>query len=370
MSNVVTLNVPGPQERRAAALGAMIRSFCSLRRSPEDVFWLKENGELLNILECTGQSVPARFLEAYAGFYTSVEEKLAFFPQYYRFLLSITLDLEALGLPGNKAESLCRWAFDQDLAGGETSDIQRLEARRLMQRRGFDPLEGRDDVEERLRGFISRPNRFALPNKKAAFELTHIVFYLSDYGREDPLLCPNGLRSLENAGILAFLDGNLDLLAEICVAMRYAGHNPSETWENWVSQKVKDIDVQEQDAADMKPAPVADQYHEYLTSNWMLGARGDSVFQAAAAQIGTARSRPDTRLSFHRSASGAGALREMTLQLFRMGEERAPDWTRMRDRIDPALSDAARSHLGQAVAASPDFGAFFEDFARARRVGG
>ena len=51
MSNVVYLNVPGPRERRAARSGALIRSFAAHRRGPEDVFWLKENAELLNILE-------------------------------------------------------------------------------------------------------------------------------------------------------------------------------------------------------------------------------------------------------------------------------------------------------------------------------
>lgn len=363
MSNVVYLNVPGPQERRAAAIGAMIRSFSRLRRGPEDVFWLKENAELLSILECTGQTVPHSVLDAYAPFYEAAESKLAFFPQYYRFILSMALDLEALGMPGNVAERLCGWARQQDLPGGETSDIQRLEAARLLARRDMHPLGRISDAEARVRDFIAHPKRFALPNKKAAFELTHIVFYLSEYGRKNPELDQNVQRSLENAGILAFLDGNIDLLAEICVAMRYAGFNSAETWENWVAEKVKGVEVREQHVKDGQPAPVADQYHEYLTANWLIGARGERVFEGLGSQGS------DNRLSFHRSVRGSGALREMTMQLYHMGEARAADWTEMRSRIDPALSDAARAQIEEAERAVPAFEAFFEDFARAKQVG-
>ena len=367
MSNVVYLNVPGPQERRASGIGALIRSFSKLRRGPEDVFWLKENAELLSILECTGQDVPASFLDDYAEFYERAGQTLAFFPQYYRFILSMVLDLEALGIPGDTAESLCHWACKQDLAGGETSDIQRVEAHRLMMRRGVEPLADSTAAKARLHDFISRPDRFALPNKKAAFELTHIVFYLSEYGRKDPSLGQSALRSLENAGILAFLDGNLDLLAEICVAMRYAGYNPSEMWENWVAQKMKDIEVRVQTSNAEKPSPMTDQYHEYLTSSWLAGARGLSAFDSVP--TGPRGAVLNDRLSFHRAAGQGGALREMTMQLYRMGDERGADWSRMRARLDPGLSALARQRLEQAEQASPQFEAFFEDFARAGRVG-
>ncbi|MDA7428910.1 hypothetical protein PGB28_10615 [Primorskyibacter aestuariivivens] len=367
MSNVVYLNVPGPQERRASGIGALIRSFSKLRRGPEDVFWLKENAELLSILECTGQDVPASFLDDYAEFYERAGETLAFFPQYYRFILSMALDLETLGMPGDTAESLCHWAHKQDLAGGETSDMQRVEAHRLMMRRNVEPLADSADAKARLRDFIARPDRFALPNKKAAFELTHIVFYLSEYGRKDPGLGQSALRSLENAGTLAFLDGNLDLLAEICIALRYAGYNPSEMWESWVAQKMKDIEVRVQTSTTDQPAPVSDQYHEYLTSSWLAGTCGVPAFTGVP--CGPRGAVAEGRLSFHRAAAKGGALREMTMQLFRMGKDRGADWALMRARLDPELSDLARIRLQQAEQANPHFGAFFEDFARAQRVG-
>lgn len=367
MSNVVYLNVPGPQERRASGIGALIRSFSKLRRGPEDVFWLKENAELLSILECTGQDVPGSFLDDYAEFYERAGETLAFFPQYYRFILSMALDLEALGMSGDTAESLCHWARKQDLAGGETSDMQRVEAHRLMMRRNVEPLEKSDGAKSRLRDFISRPDRFALPNKKAAFELTHIVFYLSEYGRTDPGLGQSALRSLENAGTLAFLDGNLDLLAEICVALRYSRYNPPEMWESWIAQKMRDIEVRVQTSNIAQPAPVSDQYHEFLTSSWLAGARGMPAFTGVP--TGPRGAALNARLSFHRTVGKGGALREMTMQLYRMGKDRGPDWAHMRSRLDPELSDVARLRLEQAEQANPHFEAFFEDFARAQRVG-
>ncbi|WP_417524837.1 DUF6902 family protein [Marinovum sp.] len=363
MSNVVYLNVPGPKERRAARSGALIRSFAAHRRGPEDVFWLKENAELLNILECTGQEVPTSLLEPYAAFYENAPEKLAFFPQYYRFILSLTLDLEALGLPGSHAESMCAWALRQDLTGGETSDIQRVEAFRLLQRRGMDPLGDQGAAEARLRDFIARPERFALPNKKAAFELTHIVFYLSEYGRKNPELGPKELRSLENAGLLAFLDGNLDLLAEICVAMRYAGFNPSEIWEEWINLRMKDFTVSEIDTGQAGQRPVADVYHEYLTSSWLAGVKGQSLFD----QVPLRHRGESGALAFHRPRAGTAALREISLQLFRM-QDRSDAWTAMRSQIDAQLTEAARARLELAEASTGHFDAFFEDFARARKV--
>ncbi|MDD9742566.1 MULTISPECIES: DUF6902 family protein [Marinovum] len=363
MSNVVYLNVPGPRERRAARSGALIRSFAAHRRGPEDVFWLKENAELLNILECTGQEVPATLLEPYGAFYDNAREKLAFFPQYYRFILSLTLDLEALGMPGDHAESMCAWALRQDLVGGETSDIQRAEAFRLMQRRGMDPLGDQGAAEARLRDFIARPERFALPNKKAAFELTHIVFYLSEYGRKDPDLGPNELRSLENAGLLAFLDGNLDLLAEICVAMRYAGFNPSGIWEEWINCKMSEFEISELDAGQPGQRPVADVYHEYLTSSWLAGVQGETPF----GEVPLRRRGQSGALAIHRPRAGSAALREISVQLFRM-DDRSDAWAAMRSQIGANLTDTARARLAQAEASTGHFEAFFEEFARAQKV--
>ena len=49
MSNVIPFKAPsgGSQSIR---LGAMIKCFSTQRRFGDDVFWLKENAELLNII--------------------------------------------------------------------------------------------------------------------------------------------------------------------------------------------------------------------------------------------------------------------------------------------------------------------------------
>ena len=60
-------------------------------------------------------------------------------------------------------------------------------------------------LEARLRAFAGRSQTFAMPNKKAAYELTHIIFYLSDYGRQIPELPDGTLKSLHFTGLLAFL---------------------------------------------------------------------------------------------------------------------------------------------------------------------
>ena len=54
MTNIISLNVPPRRLRLAERTPALIRCFAEHRRIMDDVFWLKENAELLNILECTG----------------------------------------------------------------------------------------------------------------------------------------------------------------------------------------------------------------------------------------------------------------------------------------------------------------------------
>lgn len=89
MSNIVQLNVPSLRQSHQDRYGALMQSFAKHRRFGDDVFWLKENAELLNILECSGAKVGEDALMTYQGFYAQVEKRLQFFPQYYRFLLSI-----------------------------------------------------------------------------------------------------------------------------------------------------------------------------------------------------------------------------------------------------------------------------------------
>lgn len=350
MSNVIRLNVPSRRQAEGARLGALLESFAHHRRFGDDVFWLKENAELLNILECTGRDVPVEVLDSHRGFYDRVEQRMEFFPQYYRFLLSICLDLEDLGLEGNKGAALVDWAARQNLAGAEMSDLQRAEARRLMLRRGVDPLPEDTGLTERLHSFINRSDTFQLPNKKAAYELTHIVFYLSDYGRCNPQLSEQAITSLEYAGILAYLDQNADLLAEICVSLRYAGREPSKIWEDWISGATRRFAIES--APQVNPN---DDYHEYFVSNWALACADRPAFAEPVTEGG---------LSFWADREQRAPLRQLSDCLFRMEDQRSGDWTSMRDVVANTLEGAGYDVLLAAEQSTDKFDAFFAGFAR------
>lgn len=350
MSNVIQLNVPSRRQSRESRFAALLAGFAECRRFGDDVFWLKENAELLNILECTGARLDADILAPHAQFYEELERRLGFFPQYYRFLLSICLDLEDLGLPGGKSEALCHWAARKGLAEAELSDLQRAEARRLMLRRDIDPLPFDTGLNDRLHAFIDRSETFAMPNKKAAYELTHIVFYLSEYGRRDPGLSASAFKSLENAGLLAYLDQNVDLLSEVCVATRYAGQEPPEIWESWIARELRSFSV----LTDSR-ATVNDDYHDYFVANWAMAVRGREPFAQPVL--------PE-RMSFHRAPPDAAPLRTLSQYLFELDDRRSDDWHGMRDVILGQLGEDGADILEQAEASTGRFDEFFAGFAR------
>ena len=350
MSNVIQLNVPSQRQDAATRHAALISSFASYRRFGDDVFWLKENAELLNILECTGADLSETALQPHQEFYDQVEKRLGFFPQYYRFLLSICLDLEDLGMPGSKAEALCQWAAKEGLVEAELSDLQRLEARRLTSRRGIDPLPADTGLEERAHRFINRPETFAMPNKKAAYELTHIVFYLSEYGRRDPNLSPEAITSLEYAGILAYLDQNADLLAEICISLRYSGVKPSQIWESWLERETHRFGVETG-----AQVSTVDNYHDFFVCNWLMAASGRDAFRKETSF---------DRMAFFRATPFSGALREMSECMFHMEDARSADWHVMRPHVESALSETGHDILTEAEQSSDKFADFFAGFAR------
>lgn len=351
MSNVIQLTPPSRINPQEARLGALLSCFAEHRRFGDDVFWLKENAEILNILECTGTAPGRTALAAYDSFYASVEKRMRFFPQYYRFFLSITLDLEDLGMPGARAEALIRWTDAQNLAQAELSDLQRLEAVRLMARRGVTPAGDIAALEARARHFMSRSDTFALPNKKAAYELTHLVFYLSEYGRRDPALNDAAKRSLHFAGLLAFIEQNADLLSEICIALHYAGEEPPLLWTDWLRRETALFDV-----TDGPDVNVQDDYHEFLVCNWHQAVVGDAIFAKGFV--------PD-RMRFDHSPARATPMREMSEAMFNLDEARSGDWVSMRLHMEDALSPEAMRVLAQAEISSAHFEDFFHGFARA-----
>jgi hypothetical protein len=349
MSNILTFT-PKPRRTAADTLVALCAGVAHDRRLPDDVFWLKENAELLGILAATNAELPVSALEPYQEFYDQIEEKLRFYPQYYRFFVSICLDLEDLGLDGCKGASLCGWAASVGLADAELSDLQRAEARRLLARRGAAKPVSEGALGDRLHNFMERPATFALPNKKAAYELTHIVFYLSEYGACDPELSEAAITSLEYTGVIAYLDQDHDLLAEVCVALRFAGRTPSDIWTQAVAAAHARITPMASASVD------ADGYHAYLVTGWAQAVAGGPCFEAEI---------PGSQLFFADPGRHGSALRPLSECLLGMGAARRGNWTGMRGQLIPYLDPTSCDILAQAEASTDKFGGFFEEFARA-----
>lgn len=347
MSNVVALRF-AQRPNRAETLTALAHVVATGRRGPNDMFWLKENAEFLNVMAALNEPLEEDALAAYQTFYDTVGEKLDFFPQYYRFLLSITLDLEDLGMPGTNGAQLCAKVQRAGWAEAELSDLQRAEARRLLARRGAATRDT-DNMTDRLMRFAERSQTFAVPNKKAAYELTHIAFYLSDYGRRDPQFSAEAKRSLEFAGLVAFIDQNFDLLAEICTAMRFAGMMPHHTWTAAIAQA---------HAAIRPVAPAvraADAYHAYMMTGWANALAGETSFDAEI----TVQS-----ATFEDMRPGESVLRSLSEGLLALGAARRGTWAGMQGRVVPFLSASDRHIFQQAQASTEHFDAFFALFAR------
>lgn len=347
MSNVVSIGLPR-KPNKAQRQAGLLRNFADHRRGRDDVYWLKENAEALNILATTQAQLPPYTLDVYQQFYDGIEERLRFFPQYYRFLLSICLDLEDLGLGGDKGEALCDWVRSSQLPASELSDLQRAEAERLLARRGV--IEQNYALAERLNRFAAHTSTFALPNKKAAYELTHIVFYLSDYGAKAPALDADVKTSLEYAGLLAFLDQDVDLLSEVCAALRFAGVLPSEIWEDWLAQESSGFVVH---SAPDGVGP--DAYHEYLVTSWWAECAGMDGFVAVP---------PEGGMEICRRGGAAGPLRAISEILYHLGPARTGDWQRMRGFLEGRLEEQQNLILNGAEQSTLKFDAFFEQFSR------
>lgn len=347
MTNVIQFKAP--QRSRAARIDQLIGGFAMHRRQTDDVFWLKENAELLGILVSSKAAPGPEGLAPFERFYAQIEKRARFFPQYYRFFLSLCLDLEDLGMVGTAGEQLCGWAHSAGLAEAELSDLQRAEARRLMARRGHEGPDG--GLTDRLHAFISRSATFAMPNKKAAYELTHIVFYLSEYGTRDPQLPESAITSLEFAGLLAFLDQNIDLLAEICVALRCAGTLPPAAWENAVATALSGAVILE-----TPQGAAQDDYHAYLVAAWSAMSAGGE---------GLAKDVPEGQFAIAMPRPALSALRPMSECIFAMDDARDGNWGRMRDHVAGHLDADRTQILLEAEQSTDKFDAFFAGFARA-----
>lgn len=252
-------------------------------------------------------------------------------------------------MPGTSGAELARWVANQGLPEAELSDLQRAEARYQLARRDVAPVAD-PGLDARLHAFMSRTATFAIPNPKVAYELTHIVFYLSHYGQRDPGLSDTALRSLNYAGTLAWLDENTDILAEVCIALRYAGQTPPGEWEDKVLSDLSAAQINDGDAA-----TGADDYHTFLVSGWLAALTG-------APAIGMAI--PDGRCTFRMRNPVQSPLRQMSHAL-RGLPARWGGWDRVGQQLTLGVDEETYDTLRIAQETCDDFDAFFSEFARA-----
>ncbi|MFS4582803.1 DUF6902 family protein [Phaeobacter sp. C3_T13_0] len=365
----------------AGTAAAWIESFARYRRQPDDVFWLKENAELLSLLRVAGQRDAGECAGGATGvgdsggevalaplrpFYDGAARQLQFFPQYYRFILSICLDYEDLTGTSGSATALAHWVATQGLVEGELSDLQRAEVQQLLARRGIvQPID--PGLVDRLRCFARRSRTFAIPNRKAAYELTHIVFYLSDYGRRDPGLDDQARRSLIYAGILACLDQDLDLLSEICIALRYCGAAPPPDWEHMLSSAHGQF-ILTPDGFDGR----MDGYHTYFVTLWWQVVHRQaeaSVTDLLHTNLPTAGLPAAAGRALHIAAPGAvSLLRPVSTWLMAAGDSphlTAPMlWRQAVDHVAEHYGQNMRRQLIRLQNSTAEFADFWRIFSR------
>lgn len=349
MSNILRF---AGHARTGAAPGQMaplLAGFARHRRRPGDAFWLKENAELLGILAACGRKLPDLALAVYEPFYDGIEAQLTFHPQYYRMLLGLILSIEALGHPGRKSAALAEWIVAAGWPETEVNDLQRAETRLLLARAG--QVVEMPGLDARLLAFAGRSECFAIPNPRAAYDLLHVVFYLSDYGRLPLNLPPAAGDSLHLLGCLAHLDGDGDLLAEVCLALRFAGLPQPQLWRDHILDE----------AARFRIEPVAcgdssDGYHNYLVNRWLIEANGGQGFRDAY---------PVGPMQFVLPRNLISPLREWSQALMALGGARSPDFAAMRRLCAARLSPQALARADAGAEASPQFARFFAAFARA-----
>ena len=254
MSNVIPFNLPHAN-LQGGRIEAMIKCFATQRRFGDDVFWLKENTELLTILYSSGLTVDPVLLALYREFNAGIEKRILF-STILPVLLSITQDLEALGLGRGKAVPLANLVDTQAVVSAELSNLQRAEAGRLLQRSGIQITPNKDGLTERLHRFMNHSKTFAVPNKNASYELTHIIFISVSMVIKNLKLAVKRLFNSNFQGFGLCLIKMLIYFLKFCIAMRFAGCTPPQEWEAWIAEELADYHVSE-----CANGAVQDHYH-------------------------------------------------------------------------------------------------------------
>ncbi len=258
-----------------------VSSFAVKRNNKLSFAYLKENGELLSIAASSGLLLEPAALEHYRSFYGNALKTCEFFPQYFRFILAIVMDLEDLGYQGNTGEQICDYVVSQGFLNYETSDTRRLEILTLLARRRPDGVierKYREQLIESVDKFISKPDHFIKFNKPLFYELTHFIFFLTKYGKDKIPLKNSPIECLTNVGVLALLDDDVDLLAEICICFKFLGEKPPTFWEQYVEDSLSEVAITFDTSVASTMNSATDEYHAYFMMNWLLALRKQPTF--------------------------------------------------------------------------------------------
>jgi len=254
----------------------------AVKRNPTLSFpFFKENGELLSITSNLGCLADPRALDAYQEFYDNASILMECYPQYYRFFLGIVLDLENLGLQGNMGATLCEMTSDKSLLFYDTSDLRRMEAILLLSNRReltANEQDLRTSTYNNINNFIARPEHFTKFNRPFFYDLTHFIFYLTDYGRNPFPLENSPLECLHYIGLLALLDNDEDLLAEVAICLNYMGHEIPSFWDKELTGFKNKIRIVYDETVQSALNPAVDEYHSYFVLNWYYGVIGQDIF--------------------------------------------------------------------------------------------
>jgi len=257
-----------------------VKAFAVSRHKGLSFPYLKENGELLSIAANSGLIIEPRALELYREFYDTSFEILSLYPQFFRFIFAMTLDLEALGMVGDKSAEISNYIISNNLISFETSDTRRLEILHLLARGGKVPAicgDSPEALKQRIHSFISHSDQFTKFNRPFFYELTHLIFFLTDYGKEKTQVTPEMIQSLLNVGLLAILDNDADLLSEICLCLKFLDQEPPELWIDYCESTLENMKI-EYAGSNTTIEQTPDDYHMYFVANWLMKVDGRQAF--------------------------------------------------------------------------------------------
>ena len=257
----------------------------AVKRNPTLSFpYFKENGELLSITVNSGFLLDPRAVALYDDFYTSALKLAKCYPQYFRFIIGIVIDLEKGGMQGNESEKITQYILDEGLVLFDMCETRKLETLSMLQE--VAPLNPQfigihNNIIENVDRLISNPDLYAKLNKPLFYELTHILFFLTKYGKEPIALTNDVLPCLTNMGLLCLLDNDADLLAEICICMMYIGAEVPEYWDDFLQRSLQQVKITYHETVVSALNPAVDEYHVYFVLNWYQAVKNSPSFQTS-----------------------------------------------------------------------------------------